>query len=152
LACGHPFILAAGPGSLALLKKYGFQTFSPYINETYDTVQDNDLRLSLIVDEMKRIQLLSELERTEIIRQCNQIAEINRAHFFSKDFFNLIVKELQDNVTAAFDQHQGQLDLSLWWEERKQRKKNPSMPNIKKTKLLPYLLRFLRSSRQNKAT
>jgi hypothetical protein len=152
LACGHPFILAAGPGSLALLKKYGFQTFSPYINETYDTVQDNDLRLSLIVDEMKRVQLLSELERTEIIRQCNQIAEINRAHFFSKDFFNLIVKELQDNVTAAFDQHPGQLDLSLWWEERKQRKKNPSMPNIKKTKLLPYLLRFLRSSRQNKAT
>ena len=152
LACGHPFILAAGPGSLALLKKYGFQTFSPYINETYDTVQDNDLRLSLIVDEMKRIQLLSELERTEIIRQCNQIAEINRAHFFSKDFFNLIVKELQDNVTAAFDQHPGQLDLSLWWEERKQRKKNPSIPNIKKTKLLPYLLRFLRSSRQNKAT
>ena len=152
LACGHPFILAAGPGSLALLKKYGFKTFSPYINETYDTVQDNDLRLQLIVDEMKRIQLLPDSERTELITRCNQIAEINKAHYFSNDFFNQIVKELQDNVAAAFDQHQGQLNLSLWWEERKQRKKNPLIPNTKKTKLLFYLLTLLRSTRQGKAT
>jgi hypothetical protein len=152
LACGHPFILAAGPGSLALLKKYGFQTFSPYINETYDTVQDNDLRLQLIVDEMKRIQLLPDSERTELITRCNQIAEINKAHYFSNDFFNQIVKELQDNVAAAFDQHQGQLNLSLWWEERKQRKKNPLIPNTKKTKLLSYLLTLLRSTRQGKST
>ncbi len=152
LACGHPFILAAGPGSLALLKKYGFKTFSPYINETYDTVQDNDLRLQLIVDEMKRIQLLPDSERTELITRCNQIAEINKAHYFSNDFFNQIVKELQDNVAAAFDQHQGQLNLSLWWEERKQRKKNPLIPNTKKTKLLSYLLTLLRSTRQGKST
>ena len=152
LACGHPFILAAGPGSLALLRKYGFQTFSPYINETYDTVQDNDLRLQLIVEEMKRIQLLSDSERTELVKQCNQVAKINKAHFFSKDFFNQIVNELQHNVTVAFDQHQGQLDLSIWWEERKKSKKNPLIPNIKKTKLLSYLLRFLRVTRQGKVT
>jgi hypothetical protein len=152
LACGHPFILAAGPGSLALLKHYGFKTFSPYINETYDTVQDNDLRLQLIVEEMKRIKLLSESDRTELIRQCNQIAEINKAHYFSKDFFNQIVKELQDNVSAAFDQHQGRLDLSLWWEERKRRKKNPLIPNTRKTKLLSYLLTLLRRTRQSKST
>lgn len=152
LACGHPFMLAAGPGSLELLKKYGFQTFSPYINETYDTVQDNDLRLHLVIEEMKRIQLLPESERTELIRQCNRIAEINKAHYFSKDFFNLIVKELQDNVTAAFNHHQGQLDLSLWWEERKRRRKNPLVPNTKKTKLLAYLLKLLRSTRQGKST
>jgi hypothetical protein len=152
LACGHPFILAAGPGSLALLKKYGFQTFSPYIDETYDTVQDNDLRLQLIVKEMKRIKLLSDSERTELITQCNQIAEINKAHYFSKDFFNRIVNELQENVAAAFNQHQGQLDLSLWWQERKKRKKNPLIPNTKKTKLLFYLLRLFRSIRQSKST
>ena len=152
LACGHPFILAAGPGSLALLKKYGFQTFSPYINESYDTVQDNDLRLSLIVDEMKRIQLLSESERTKLIRQCNQIAEFNKAHYFSKDFFNSIVTELKNNVDSAFESHQGQLDLSIWWEERKRRKKNPLIPNLKKTKLLPYLIRLFRTTRQRKVT
>ena len=152
LACGHPFMLAAGPGSLALLRKYGFQTFSPYINETYDTVQDNDLRLQLIVEEMKRIQLLSESQRTELVKQCNQIAKINKAHFFSKDFFNQIVNELQHNVTAAFDQHQGRLDLSLWWEERKRRRKNPLIPNTKKTKLLSYLLTLLRNTRQSKST
>jgi hypothetical protein len=152
LACGHPFILAAGPGSLALLKKYGFQTFSPYINESYDTVQDNDLRLSLIVDEMKRIQLLSDNEKSELINQCNLIAEFNKAHYFSKDFFNSIVTELKNNVDSAFESHQGQLDLSIWWEERKRRKKNPLIPNLKKTKLLPYLIRLFRTTRQRKVT
>jgi hypothetical protein len=29
IACGHPFILAAGPGSLKYLQTYGFRTFSP---------------------------------------------------------------------------------------------------------------------------
>jgi hypothetical protein len=150
LACGHPFILAAGPGSLALLKKYGFQTFSPYINETYDTVQDHNLRLQLIVEEMKRIQLLSDSERTELIRQCNQIAKINKAHYFSKDFFNQIVKELQENVEAAFDHHRGQFDFSAWWNERKWYRKN--LLPVRKNKLQQYLIRFIRQARQSKAT
>jgi hypothetical protein len=152
LACGHPFILAAGPGSLALLRKYGFQTFSPYINETYDTVQDNDLRLNHILEEMKRIQLLSDYEKSQLINQCNLIAEANKKHFFSTDFFNLIVKELQDNVTTAFEQHQGQLDFSVWWTNRKWAKKNSTHApkNSDRGKLTNCLLKLYRRSRQGK--
>jgi hypothetical protein len=152
LACGHPFILAAGPGSLALLRKYGFRTFSPFIDETYDTVQDNDLRLDHILTEMKRIQLLPDYEKSQLINQCNLIAEFNKKHFFSTDFFNQIVKELQDNVNAAFEQHQGQLDFSVWWIYRKWSKKTlmTSAKNSDRGKLARCLIKLYRRSRQGK--
>ena len=152
LACGHPFILAAGPGSLALLRKYGFQTFSPYINETYDTVQDNDLRLDHILEEMKRIQQLPDYEKSQLIKQCNLIAEFNKKHFFSTDFFNLIVKELQDNVNIAFEKHQGQLDFSIWWTNRKWAKKNltHAPKNSDRGKLVKCLIKLYRRIRQGK--
>ena len=152
LACGHPFMLAAGPGSLALLRKYGFQTFSPYIDETYDTIQNNDLRLEHIIEEMKRIQQLPDYEKFQLIKQCNSIAEFNKKHFFSTDFFNLIVKELQDNVTTAFERSQGQLDFSVWWIYRKWRKKNSITvaKNSNKGKLASCLIKLYRRSRQGK--
>jgi hypothetical protein len=152
VACGHPFMLAAGPGSLALLRKYGFRTFAPYIDETYDTVQDNDLRLDHILAEMKRIQLLPDYEKSELINQCNLIAEFNKKHFFSTDFFNQIVKELQDNVNTAFEQHQGQLDFSVWWIYRKWRKRNSTTlaKNSNWGKLSSCLIKLYRRSRQDK--
>jgi hypothetical protein len=152
LACGHPFMLAAGPGSLALLRKYGFQTFSPYINETYDTVQDRDLRLDHILAEMKRIQQLPAYEKSELINQCNLIAEFNKKHFFSTDFFNQIVKELHDNVNSAFEQHQGQIDFSIWWTNRKWRKKNllQSPKDSPGGELVNYLIKLCRRSRRGK--
>ena len=152
LACGQPFMLAAGPGSLALLRKYGFKTFSPYINETYDTVHDNDLRLETILGEMKRIQQLTDYEKSELINQCNLIAESNKKHFFSTDFFNLIVKELQDNVTTAFERHQGQLDFSVWWTNRKWTKKNilPFPKHSDRGKLVKCLIKLYRRIRQGK--
>ena len=55
-------------------------------------------------------------------------------------------------LILPFESHQGQLDLSIWWEERKRRKKNPLIPNLKKTKLLPYLIRLFRTTRQRKVT
>ena len=36
LACGHPFMLLNGAGALETIRSYGFKTFQPYINESYD--------------------------------------------------------------------------------------------------------------------
>jgi hypothetical protein len=38
-------MLLAAPGNLAYLKSYGFKTFDSVIDESYDTIQDNDLAL-----------------------------------------------------------------------------------------------------------
>jgi hypothetical protein len=124
IACGHPFMLAAGPGSLALLGHYGFKTFSPYINEEYDLEQDHARRLHLISEEMHRINSMSLEQQHTLVAQCRQIAKYNKKHFFSKDFFEQITCELRDNVSTAFQKHQGQLDLTAWWREHQWRKRN----------------------------
>lgn len=124
IACGHPFILAAGPGSLRLLRSYGFRTFSGYINENYDDIQDNSERLAAIVHEMKRIQQLPDDLKKSLIEACRKIAEYNRKRFFSKEFFDQVCEELERNVDSARQSHGGELDLELWWRTTQWYKKN----------------------------
>jgi hypothetical protein len=122
IACGHPFILAAGPGSLQLLRSYGFHTFHGYINEDYDTITDPALRLQAIVKEMNRIANLSQTKQIELIEILRSIAAYNQQRFFSDEFFQQVVDQLKKNVNAAFAQHRGQLDFSVWWQQRRWRK------------------------------
>jgi len=121
IACGHPFILAAGPGSLKVLHRYGFRTFSPFIDESYDLETDSDKRMDLIMSEMCRIAAMDPESKQHLLNQCRLIAEHNRRRFFSKNFFDSITDELHDNVMAAYDKHQGELDFDLWWKDRKWR-------------------------------
>jgi hypothetical protein len=133
IACGHPFILAAGPGSLDLLRSYGFQTFTGYINESYDSITDNDERLSAIVQEMSRIQALPDQQRLALINSCRQISEYNRKLFFSEKFFNQVCNELIQNVCAAKRTTGDQLDFRLWLQERDWRQStgSPTCQSVK---------------------
>jgi len=124
IACEHPFMLVAGPGSLSLLRDYGFKTFSPFINEEYDLEQDPTCRLRLISEEIHRINNLSLDQQHDLVIQCRQIAQYNKQHFFSRDFFDRVTCELRDNVAEAFQAHRGQLDLTAWWREHQWRKRN----------------------------
>jgi hypothetical protein len=154
IACGHPFILAAGPGSLQLLRTYGFQTFSEYINENYDNIQDNKDRLAAITQEMQRIQQLPKDKLYSLLKSCQLIAKHNRQRFFSQDFFNQVVNELIDNVDIAWQQHQGGLDLELWWNSMQWYKKNKLrhlIPEIHRQIFIP-LYRNLRKSGPNNYT
>jgi hypothetical protein len=115
IACGHPFILAAGPGSLRVLRNYGFHTFTGYINESYDDIHDSSERLAAIAQEMKRIQQLKPEQKKSLFDVCRNIASYNQKRLFSKEFFNQVCSELETNVAVAQDQHKGELDLELWW-------------------------------------
>lgn len=55
LAHKHPFILVSTPGSLAQLVKFGYKSFAPHIDETYDNIVDDDLRMEAIVAEIQRL-------------------------------------------------------------------------------------------------
>lgn len=55
----HPFILVGNPKSLEFLKKFGFKTFHPFIDESYDLVFDNTERFSIIEKEIIRIGNMS---------------------------------------------------------------------------------------------
>ena len=104
IACGHPFILAAGPGSLEYIKSYGFQTFAPWIDESYDSETDSLKRMEKIIQAMKSIQNLQGQELENFLQGIKQIAKFNKKHFFSQEFFNLVKCELKNNLQTAYEQ------------------------------------------------
>jgi hypothetical protein len=104
IALGQPFIMAGTAGSLEYLRSYGFKTFADVWDETYDTVLDPEKRLCAIISLMQQILDLPENLQKQKVTQAQQIADFNRQHFFSRDFFNQVHNELRANLKSAFEQ------------------------------------------------
>jgi hypothetical protein len=101
IACAQPFILAGTHGSLEYLRKYGFKTFGHIWDERYDLIEDPEERLLKIAELMKQIANWTPLVQESKMLQARAIAEYNKKHFFSKEFFNLLTDELKFNLTKA---------------------------------------------------
>ena len=116
LALGQPFILASTAGSLEYLRNYGFKTFSSIWDESYDLVTDPEQRLYAITDLMAQIVNTPPEIRERKLVQAREIADYNRKHFFSAEFFNQVINELTANLTSAINEvkhttnYQGWLD------------------------------------------
>ena len=92
----RPFVLVAAPGNLAYLRSYGFQTFDHWIDESYDMIQDPDLRLDAIVNEIARFANMSVEQLRMIHQDMQSVLDHNKKHFFG-GFRDIIVAELVDN-------------------------------------------------------
>ena len=79
----HPFILASRPNSLVKFRELGYKSFSPYIDETYDTEEDDSKRLLMIIEETKRLVNLSGTELETFLIECKKICEHNHALLIS---------------------------------------------------------------------
>jgi hypothetical protein len=99
IACGHPFVLAAGPRSLEYLRSYGFRTFAPWIDESYDQESDSLRRLEKIINSMNKINLLDAEEFDQLLIEIRHIADFNKKHFFSDAFQQQVIEELKTNLT-----------------------------------------------------
>ena len=73
----HPFIVVGRPHLLKYLRDIGFKTFDWLIDETYDIIEDNDLRMSMIIAEIKKINKLSSYEIHTLIHKNFDILEYN---------------------------------------------------------------------------
>jgi hypothetical protein len=98
LACGHPFMILNGPGALETIRSYGFKTFQPYINESYDKEQSPTKRMDMVLREMRRINSESEKYQKWIWEGCAEIAEHNKKLFFDDKFIWRVKTELRRNV------------------------------------------------------
>jgi hypothetical protein len=125
IACGHPFILASTPGSLAYLRDYGFKTFDGIIDESYDTELDPITRLNLIVAVMKTITEWTPEEQLVNWRKIKEITNYNKQYFFNEQFFNLIVGELTHNLTVAFVEIEETNTSKTFFDYRKTLRKIP---------------------------
>jgi hypothetical protein len=78
LYIGKPFIVMGGVGILAKIRSFGFKTFSPWIDESYDNITNNYLRLEAIKREIDRISTINT-KRTQ--QELMPILEHNKQIF-----------------------------------------------------------------------
>ena len=103
VACQKPFIAFSTPYFLEDFRQLGFETFSPYINESYDREPDNYKRLNMIVGEIERITSLSADEYRTLVENCHSIAVRNQQKLLSKkdnNYFNIKFNFLREHFES----------------------------------------------------
>ena len=94
----QPFIVISSQSNLKKLKEWGFKTFEPWIDESYDDKKTYDERLSIIRSEIIRLCNMSRKELDKWYWEMSDIFEHNAKHFLKfidNDFIkikNLIIK------------------------------------------------------------
>jgi UDPglucose 6-dehydrogenase len=91
----HPFVLLAYPGTLAELRNIGYKTFSPMIDETYDTVVNDDNRFEAVWKEISRLLQKTPEEWIKWQGEIKSIVEYNRDHFYSNKNYHSTKNVLQ---------------------------------------------------------
>ena len=96
----HPFIWVGPTGGMQHLKDMGFKSFSPYIDESYDTEEDCEKRMLMIVNEITRLCNMNKEEIHEwyysmqdiLIYNWKRIVENNVNPFYElyNKLFNLV--------------------------------------------------------------
>ena len=74
------FLLAGNYQTLKLLRKDGFKTFDGIVDESYDDIEDRDLRIQAITKEVQRLCLLSDKEWDDIYKSAATILNYNLSH------------------------------------------------------------------------
>lgn len=84
IAVGHPFIFVTVPKSLELLRRLGYQTFSPFIDESYDHEFDDCTRMKKILKEIERISNFTADEANQFCKNVKAICDHNQKLLQSK--------------------------------------------------------------------
>jgi len=77
IAYKHPFLLVSTEHTLRALRTLGYKTFSPFIREDYDEIENDADRIAAILDEVERLCNLSEHKVNEFLNGCQEICEHN---------------------------------------------------------------------------
>lgn len=93
----HPFIVLGRPGFLKCLKDLGFKTFSPYIDEMYDEIDDDELRLLAVSSEIITLSNKTSDEWVSWQKSIEDIVVYNYHKMFESEFVkinnNLVMKQ-----------------------------------------------------------
>lgn len=95
IAMLQPFILVTTPGFLSALRKCGYKTFHPYIDETYDTIEDDNERMDAIVKEIARLCSFTDDQWREWMQNIKPIVEYNKEYWFNNDDYRVTTDVLR---------------------------------------------------------
>jgi hypothetical protein len=76
----HPFVIVGTPGTLAYLRSLGFQTFTPIIDEHYDSLVDNNQRLQALFAVIDSLGALNDNRRAAMLNEMQSILAHNVDH------------------------------------------------------------------------
>jgi hypothetical protein len=99
IACGQPFLVMAGAGTLKYLRDHGFQTFQGLVDESYDQEQDHQARMAGVIRSMQQIQQRSQ--DAEWRRELESRANYNRDWFFARTIIKHIVRRTCDELESV---------------------------------------------------
>jgi hypothetical protein len=95
IALEMPFVLVAPAHSLEYLRSYGFRTFSPLIDESYDLVADPVARIERVTAILLEIQARSAAAKNQLWQDLLPIVEHNYNHFYRGGFRDRLETELK---------------------------------------------------------
>ena len=95
-----PFILHGTAGSLAYLRRYGFQTFGSIWDERYDDIADDRDRTAAIANLLTDLDSLTQPQKQDLYNRAGPIVQHNYEHFYSGAFRTVLWQEL----TAMLEQ------------------------------------------------
>ncbi len=79
------FLILSGVGSVALLRKFGFDVFDDFIDHSYDSEVDLEKRTKMIVNEMKRLEPnILTIHKETIDRRFQNFLYLQSADFENK--------------------------------------------------------------------
>lgn len=88
----QPFIFAGPAGVIKHLNELGFKSFHPYIDETYDSITDDNERMKAISNEVIRLGKLTKDEMIDITLKLKSVLYHNY-----RTLFNIGSPKLQDD-------------------------------------------------------
>ena len=99
----HPFILFGRPGSLKEMKKYGFKTFEPFIDESYDEEINDIERFFKVMREINRLCKMNLNETHDWYWEMEDILIYNRNLMleYGRDKVNYKSKYLIENILRS---------------------------------------------------
>ena len=77
----HPFIILGTVNSIKTLRDLGYKSFSPYIDESYDQIQDDEERLLAVINEVERLCNMSDEDTKIWLENVHQITKYNFEFF-----------------------------------------------------------------------
>ena len=100
IAVGHPWIAVANAGFYRDLRRMGFQTFSHVIDESFDSIDNNQDRIERIATV---VEDLCQQDLVSFYKECYNVCKYNQQHY--AEYRHRVPRELPQQFTQFLKKH-----------------------------------------------
>lgn len=93
MAFSIPFVLLTRPHALKHIREYGYKTFHPYIDESYDEIEDDEKRMLAVLNEVERLCNITDKEWSDIHDKLLPVLKHNFDKIYNAQSFTLESQE-----------------------------------------------------------